>query len=220
MTLEIACVWLFTPPPSQVWVAVDPGLVTQNLTGTAPIVASPQIAWPDYSPALGSSGWKQVAYNDGSGWTPVITVGIISFSQIYIELGTVIFDPVTSTTHYDISGLENVGNCNWDGSLNIGVQIERGTGGVFTGANQALTISELAFFTGVAGEKAAKREDERVRAVRDARYGMPNWHDQVVEDEYIERLWVRQDDRDPEDPRREYDANPKENVRDDDVPLE
>ena len=65
-----------------------------------------------------------------------------------------------------------------------------------------------------------ERADSRVRVARDSRFGMPTWTDELVEDEFTEGLWVRADNKDPEDKYREYVPNPHEGVRDDDVPLE
>jgi hypothetical protein len=69
------------------------------------------------------------------------------------------------------------------------------------------------FFTGTLGPSGPGQ-----RSVRDGRFGMPALNTELVEDGYEPGLWVRPDDRDPEDEADSYVPRPTEGAVDDEVP--
>lgn len=171
---------------------------------------------PDSTLEIGGilPGWGIVGNITAAEWSMPTTPAVAS-----IPLGTLSTDPVTGTTYYDLTQWAPLlESANANGILNLSLQIY--TGAEAANVITALVVEELDFFTGVAGSMGRERGDARVRVVRDSRYGMPAWSDNLVEDEFIEGNWVRAHDRDPEDEYREYVPNPREGVRDDDVPLE
>jgi hypothetical protein len=82
--------------------------------------------------------------------------------------------------------------------------------------SQAPTLSITGFnptFTGLRGGPPG-----RARAVRDGRYGMGGFSDELVEDGEVPGLWVRPWDRDPREEEAEYKPSPREGVVDDEIP--
>lgn len=69
------------------------------------------------------------------------------------------------------------------------------------------------FFSGLTGGPSGK-----VRAVRDARFAMPAFSPELVQDGDQPGLWVRSFDQDPEDPENQYRPRPGEGSVEDEIP--
>jgi hypothetical protein len=188
----------------------------QNTPYTEPFsLANPPLY--DLGPfgAANTAGWTYIVNDATPDWNP----GVVTPASINCPVGTASTDPIVGTTYYDLTAFANqFENYSSDGILNMSVQVT--TGAQYATFDPLLLVTELDFFTGVAGSKGREKADSRVRIVRDSRFGMPSWSEDLVEDEYTPGLWVRANDKDPEDEYREYVPNPREGTRDDDVPLE
>ena len=194
-------------------------VVLQNLTTSTPYSAT---NLPPFDLELRGTAdltdWIRVATLRGpvAIWSNPITPATAT-----IPIGLRCTEPVTGNLLYDLSVFSHIlESCCADGILNMSIQLMTTGGSSYANLTPTLVIEELDFFTGVAGTKGRERGDSRVRVVRDSRFGMPAWSDELVEDGDSPGVWVKPKHSDPEDPEREYIGNPREGARDDDVPLE
>jgi len=190
--------------------------VMQNTSDTEPFsVSNPPLYDLGPGGAADTTGWTYLVEDGAPSWTNPTTP-----STLNTALGTAVTEPVVGSTYYDISDFIPIfENYNSAGIVNMSIQIGV-TVASYVLLYPYLLIEALDFFTGVAGSKGRERGDSRVRVVRDSRFGMPAWSDELVEDGDSPGVWVKPKHSDPEDPEREYIGNPREGVRDDDVPLE
>lgn len=105
----------------------------------------------------------------------------------------------------------------WNGRIAITLEAVGANG--FRASNNPATpvlgvTSQTPFFTGLVGGPTG----HHVRAVRDGRFGVPCFNNEVVEDQEHHGVWVRSWDRDPEDDPGSWVPDPNEGVVDDEIP--
>ena len=146
-------------------------------------------------------------------------------TQVTFNLGTYLTAGNANTpacaANFELGRMLGTGSNFWNGRVSLSLR-SLTPGLVFTfcsaetaGANAPqLRVTQTNFFSGLIGGPTGPRQ----RIVRDQRFAFPALNTEVVQDGVV-GMWVRPDDRDPEDLPATYRPKPGEGSIDDDIPT-
>ena len=191
--------------------AADPGVDVVEM------YAVPQAVPADFSGGLIPFGRGELLVGAGAFvWAGVGTAVSITIG-VYLTVGHA--QTPTCVANWDTIRMRSLGSSLWNGKLclsfkNLGVgQVLIFNSMESVGGGPVLSAVETSFFAGLIGGPTGPRQ----RFVRDQRFGFPALNTEVVQDGVV-GMWVRPDDRDPEDLPATYRPKSGEGSVDDEVP--